>query len=66
MKPNPKTNLLNMNDVYTYIVQLIYTSNHHKKTHFEQCKPYCCLNPNALPTKTNQKIIKVQQVQHGP
>jgi hypothetical protein len=31
LKPNPKTNLLNVNDVYTYIVQLIYTSNHSKK-----------------------------------
>jgi hypothetical protein len=68
MKPNPKTNLSNVNDVYTYIVQLIYTSSHHKKlqiTHFEESlvstvQPILLSklvhsNPNALTTKTNHK-----------
>jgi hypothetical protein len=71
MKPNPKINLLNVNDVYTYIVQLIYTSNHHKKlqiTHLQESllttvqpillsKPLQS-NPNAVPTKINHKNHK--------
>ena len=71
MKPNPKTNLLNVNDVYTYIVQLIYTSNQQKKlqiTHFKKIlvsivKPILSSklvhsNRNALATKTYHKNHK--------
>ena len=71
MKPNPKTNLLTVNDVYKYIVELIYTSNHQKKlqiTHFQESllttvqpillhKPVHS-NPKALATKTNHKNHK--------
>ena len=71
MKPDPKTNLLNVNDVYKYIVQLMYSSTHQKNlqiTHFQESllttvqpillsKPVHS-NPNALATKTNHKKQK--------
>jgi hypothetical protein len=71
MKPNPKTNLSNVNDIYKYIVKLIYTSNQQKKlqiTHFQESllssvQPILLSklvhsNPNTLAIKTNQKTKK--------
>ena len=68
MKPNPKTNLLNVNDVYKYIVQLMYSSTHQKKLQITHLKASLLTivqpillskpvhsNPNALATKTNHK-----------